>query len=82
MSACVLVYGLIHFRIADRHGLKPSGELIWLAMVCAFGFALCPYLDLTFHEAKQATDEVEGKRAFGIGFGLIFCSMIILTMSL
>jgi hypothetical protein len=60
--------------------LKDAHDLIWLAPVCAFGFALCPYLDLTFHRAKQATTPAQGKIAFGVGFGIFFLAMIVLTL--
>jgi hypothetical protein len=55
-------------------------DLIWLTPICIFGFALCPYLDLTFHRAKQATNPAAGKLAFTLGFGLFFPAMIFLTL--
>lgn len=51
-----------------------------LAPVCAFGFMLCPYLDLTFHRARQATDGPTARWAFGLGFGLFFFAMIVATL--
>ncbi|HEY0009983.1 MAG TPA: hypothetical protein VGB55_14745 [Tepidisphaeraceae bacterium] len=51
-----------------------------LSLVCFAGFALCPYLDLTFHRARQATSRGGAKVAFGAGFGLFFASMIVLTL--
>jgi hypothetical protein len=44
------------------------------------GFGLCPYLDLTFHRARQQTSPAGGRFAFGVGFGVVFCSMIVLTL--
>ena len=45
-----------------------------------FGFAFCPYLDLTFHRARQKTDNNTGRIAFATGFGFFFFSMIIFTL--
>ncbi|MGN6506819.1 MAG: hypothetical protein ACTHM6_14790, partial [Tepidisphaeraceae bacterium] len=39
----------------------------------------CPYLDLTFHRARQQTTDAGAKLAFGVGFCVLFCSMIVLT---
>jgi hypothetical protein len=54
--------------------------LIGLAVVCLFGFSFCPYLDVTFHRARQRTAPNLGKAAFGIGFGAVFLTMIVLTL--
>lgn len=53
---------------------------VWLGPVCIFGFLLCPYLDLTFHRARQALGAVESRAAFGIGFGICFFSMIVFSL--
>jgi hypothetical protein len=42
---------------------QPAIDLLWLAPVCVFGFLLCPYLDLTFHRARQAIGESAERRA-------------------
>jgi len=42
------------------------------------GFLLCPYLDLTFHRARQSLDSP--RPAFAIGFGIVFCLMIVFTL--
>ena len=52
----------------------------WLAPVCIFGFLLCPYVDLTFHRARQALGPTESRIAFGIGFGVCFFSMIVFSL--
>jgi hypothetical protein len=80
VSVVVLVHGVQHYSLSERRGLKEARDLIWLAPVCAFGFALCPYLDLTFHRAKQSTNPTSGKIAFGVGFGVFFLAMIVLTL--
>jgi hypothetical protein len=50
-----------------------------LAPVCAFGFFLCPYLDLTFHRVRQRTSPAAGRVAFGVGFGVLFLAVILLS---
>jgi len=50
-----------------------------LAPVCAFGFLLCPYLDLTFHRARQRTSPAAGRVAFGVGFGVFFLAVILFS---
>jgi hypothetical protein len=60
--------------------VPPSANLIGLAGVCLFGFLLCPYLDLTFHEARQATTSSEGKAAFFVGFVVVFLSAILFSL--
>ena len=56
-------------------------DLAFLAPVCLLGFALCPYLDLSFHAVRQRTPGREGTLAFIIGFGVFFLSMIVLTLA-
>ncbi len=54
----------------------------WLFIPAAvFGFLLCPYLDLTFHRARQATTPGTGKAAFTLGFCGVFFSMIIFSLA-
>ena len=55
---------------------KPRTDLLWLAPVSIFGFFLSPYLDLTFHRARQASTRAGGRTAFGVGFGVFFLAMI------
>ena len=57
-------------------------SLIALIPVCVFGFALNPYLDLTFHTARQASPTPGGaKIAFGVGFCVLFLVMIAFTLA-
>ncbi len=55
-------------------------DLLFLAPVLVFGFALCPYLDLTIHRARQETPGAPGTRAFILGFGALFTAMIAGTL--
>ena len=53
---------------------------LWMFPVMIFGFLLCPYLDLTFHHARQQLDtQKNGRLGFTIGFVVFFTCMIILT---
>lgn len=54
--------------------------VFWLAPVCAFGFGLCPYLDLTFHRARQHAGR-SASVAFLVGFGLLFPAAIGFTLA-
>lgn len=59
---------------------RPSSHYVGLALVCMFGFILCPYLDLTFHRARQAlTTRSQSRAGFTFGFCVIFASMIAIT---
>ena len=58
----------------------PQSGLWALALACALGFTLCPYLDPTFHEARQQTSVAGGRIAFAIGFGALFLLMIVFTL--
>jgi len=55
-------------------------DLYLFAPAAIFGFALCPYLDLTFHRTRQATQPGTGKAAFTLGFGGVFFSMIVFSL--
>lgn len=55
-------------------------DLAYLAPVCLIGFALSPYLDLTFHRARQALTSYGGVAAFTLGFGAMFLLMIVFTL--
>jgi hypothetical protein len=56
--------------------------LVALVPVCVLGFALNPYLDLTFHAARQASATPRSSRvAFGVGFCVLFLAMIAFTLA-
>jgi hypothetical protein len=60
-------------------GRWPNHQVLWLLPLCLFGFALCPYLDASFHRAAMASGD---RRAlvFTLGFGLFFLCMIVFTL--
>lgn len=61
--------------------IQVSKDILFIAPVSAFGFALCPYLDLTFHRARQDLGPAQGRAAFAIGFGVFFFAMILFTLA-
>jgi len=82
----IAVYGLSLFTIfrnLDAEGLAiPSEEpvslaILWIAPVTLFGFALCPYLDPTFHRVRQRLGPPASLIAFGLGFGVFFLAMLL-----
>lgn len=91
-SAGLLVAFLVTGGIASGGPIEPptraffettesmGRDLLALAPVCVFGFALCPYLDATFHRARQGTSPGGGRLAFSLGFLFFFASMIVLTL--
>lgn len=64
----------------ERAYLRPTEDLIYFIPVAVTGFLLCPYLDPTFHRARQVTGKVTGWFAFALGFGVIFLGMIVMAL--
>lgn len=57
-----------------------SADSLWMLPVMLFGFLFCPYLDITFHHARQQLDtQKKGRLGFTIGFIGFFFFMILLT---
>jgi hypothetical protein len=88
MAAIVWVLSMAAFAVFGWHtGWKldlpasrwPAHEVIWLLPLCVFGFALCPYLDATFHRARMASGD-RGPLVFALGFGVFFLCMIFFTL--
>ncbi len=55
-------------------------DLLLFVPAAALGFLLCPYLDLTFHRARQSTEANTGRLAFAVGFGGVFLMMILFSL--
>ena len=55
-------------------------DLLSLAPVSFFGFLLCPYLDPTFHHARQQLHTHHARAAFTVGFGFFFLLMIVYSL--
>ncbi|MEO1585314.1 MAG: hypothetical protein AAFR96_12190 [Planctomycetota bacterium] len=68
--------------VADRiRDVGFTADALWMLPVSTLGFALCPYLDLTFNRARQACrSPADSRLAFGLGFGVCFALMIVFTM--
>lgn len=62
---------------APAEGTHSAGSLALAAPIIAFGFLLCPWLDLTFHRARQRSPSVH---AFGV-FGATFLPIILMTVA-
>ncbi|HXE53006.1 MAG TPA: hypothetical protein VN541_08330, partial [Tepidisphaeraceae bacterium] len=80
----LVLFGLFLTRHSPVH-IPMDGDLspintLWLTPVCIFGFLLCPYLDLTFHRARQETSDRGARIAFGVGFGICFLAMIVFSL--
>ena len=84
LAVSIAVFVLLGVRgalgVPAQQGQLSPVALLWLLPVCLFGFALCPYLDITFHRARQATSPADGRLAFGVGLGGFFLLMIVLTL--
>lgn len=82
--ACVVAYAASHPSSAATDWPTDVPGLAWLAPVCALGFALCPFLDPTFHQACQGAWRAGGpgasRRAFSLGFLVLFPLMIGFTL--
>ncbi len=77
----IVAYGINAdgFTVAAEARAGSALELAALSAASVFGFALCPYLDLTFLRARQATAPRAAASAFTLGFGAFFLLMIVLT---
>ena len=74
MATFVFV-GTTSLREVQWSGVLTTTDLICLAPAFIFGFLLCPYLDLTFHRALDASPS---RHAFAI-FGIAFIPILLLT---
>ncbi len=86
LCASLIAFAFVRWRVpwamqqVHLLGNAPATNLLGLAPVCVVGFFLDPYLDLTFHRARQATSPRGGEVAFAVGFGGCFASMILFTL--
>ena len=67
--------------IQQLHQSHPSrSAAIFMLPISTFGFLLCPYLDVTFHHARQSLGSSGNARlGFTLGFLVFFAAMILLT---
>lgn len=59
----------------------PRGDAAMFLAVSIFGFALCPYLDVTFNRARAGLGVWPARWAFSLGFGVFFLGMILITLA-
>lgn len=81
-AAVLAAHGALEWP--DTAAAPPSARIesiAPLAAACAFGFFLCPYLDLTFHHARRSHPGPGGTAAFAGGFGGFFLAMILFTLA-
>jgi hypothetical protein len=75
ISLCAMILATseiftIGHPLSVKTGANGAG-LASLAPVCIFGFLACPYLDLTFHRARQHSNRP--RASFGWALGFSFC---------
>lgn len=87
LSVLVWIGSLAAFIVAvytTNQVTPPAGsaslDLAYLVPAFIVGFALCPYLDLTFHRARQALSSYGAVAGFTLGFGVLFLVMIVFTL--
>ncbi len=80
LIATFLFHDIAHATDEMVRAAPKSIAPLWMLPVMLFGFAFAPYLDITFHHARQELDtQKNGRLGFTIGFVLFFALMIILT---
>jgi hypothetical protein len=91
IAGVVLMGSLASMLVAGMQGLLHPPDSVpmsgWtISNLCAlipvslFGFVLCPYLDATFHHARQRMPEHQARAAFSVGFAFFFFLMIIYSL--
>ncbi|QOV89850.1 hypothetical protein [Humisphaera borealis] len=80
VSLGAFVTAVANTDIASAPFGSASLELAYLTPAFVLGFALCPYLDLTFHRARQALSPFGSVAGFTLGFGVFFLAMIVFTL--
>lgn len=86
MSVCVIAFACwvgLEVKIPAMDDRRYWGipAVAWVAPLCIFGFLFCPYLDATFHRARQNLDAGPARLAFGLGFGVFFFVMTLFTVA-
>jgi len=70
-------FALVDYPAAAPMLAGTHADLIGLALVCALGFGLCPYLDLTFN--KCVIESGRPRLAFTVGFVLFTAVLLLVT---
>ena len=61
--------------------LAPDSRSLYALPGLLFGFLLCPYLDLSFHQVTQESPGRSGRWSFAIGFPLLFGTMLAFSLA-
>jgi hypothetical protein len=86
VSAAVMAWGFSRGELPYVAQPLPGASLppisnLWLAPAWMLGFLCCPWLDPTFHAARQAMRRSESRAAFTLGFAVIFPAMLLITVA-
>ena len=79
----LLLLALVGLEEAASVARLPQGwnpQLTYVLPVFLLGFLACPYLDMTFHRARQDLSRPAARWAFSLGFGGVFLLMIAGTL--
>jgi len=68
---CALSVGVSRLPEIAWTGARPAVELAYAAPVIVLGFLACPYLDLTFHRARERSPSRHSFAVFGVTFALM-----------
>jgi len=69
------------FSLAPAAGDEAFPAILGAMGLLALGFLTCPHLDLTILRTRHELRGAPGTRAFVLGFGVFFLSMIALTLA-
>ncbi|MCB9838887.1 MAG: hypothetical protein H6813_06070 [Phycisphaeraceae bacterium] len=72
--------GVRVFSLAPAAGDEPFPAILGAVPLLALGFLACPHMDLTILRTRHELAGSAGTRAFVLGFGVFFLSMIALTL--
>lgn len=67
-------------RTPPDEGSQPVTGLAYGLPALVMGFCLCPYLDFTFHRARQESPGATGDAAFVLGFGIAFAALMVFSL--
>jgi hypothetical protein len=86
LSAAAMAWGFYRGELPYLAQPLPGAGLpmvnnVWLAPAWTLGFLCCPWLDLTFHNARQMMQPAQARAAFSLGFCAIFPLMLLITIA-
>jgi hypothetical protein len=86
ISIAVMAWGFLrgdlpYFGWSVSTATLPLINNAWLAPTLFVGFFCCPWLDLTFHAARQALPRPQARAAFLLGFCGLFTLVLLFTLT-